>query len=390
MTARVAVATARFGDPWDELAVLASRLAGALACTADVDVLVPVSAPRRLSSDVEVGWHGACRLLQFPATSADRRVRAAWRALAFGAAVEDGAGTCACPAGRAVPALVEEQLVLAEGGDAPGLYEHLRTNSYDAVVFVGLHTPVTCFGVRALTERQRFFLVPGQSDIAITLTVHEVALARAEGILVCTAGEQRRIADRVGTEGTGRVEDIGFLLGVNPVVRPKTPAGDGPFVVVAGDWRTARQLRRYGPWAARLAGRLPHDVALRLVGPGADVLPHGVPRTEGRIDAWWWMSRSLATIDPVPRRVLGQEVLEAMLLGVPVVVAANGDASREHAEVGNGGLWFRTDDELVASVRRLLQPGLAASLGEHGRSYAVGRFADTDTYVKRVSEAVLG
>jgi glycosyltransferase involved in cell wall biosynthesis len=98
----------------------------------------------------------------------------------------------------------------------------------------------------------------------------------------------------------------------------------------------------------------------------------------------------LAVIDPTPHRVIGQEVLEAMLLGIPVVVAANGDATREHADLGNGGLWYRFGDELLASIKLLLDGHVASSLGEQGHSYATARFADTDTYVKRVAEVVLG
>jgi hypothetical protein len=30
------------------------------------------------------------------------------------------------------------------------------------------------------------------------------------------------------------------------------------------------------------------------------------------------------------------------------------------------------------------------SLGDHGRSYALSRFGDTDTYVKRISQALFG
>ena len=61
-----------------------------------------------------------------------------------------------------------------------------------------------------------------------------------------------------------------------------------------------------------------------------------------------------------------------------------------YPEVGNGGLWFRVDDELAASLERLLDPEVGTSLGEQGRSYAAGRFGDTDTYVKRVAEVLLG
>jgi glycosyltransferase involved in cell wall biosynthesis len=315
--------------------------------------------------------------------------------VALGSDGDDGPGACACPAlpgtGRGLPALVEEQLVLAEGGDAPTLYEHLRGTPYDATLFVGLHSPATYFGLRALPDGRRAFLVPAHHDATLGPGVHDRSLERAERILVCTETERRRMAARLGSGGTDRVENVGFLLGVNTVVRPDEPAGgEGRFVVVARDWRTSDSLGRYRPWSEQLARHLPGGVSLRLVGPGATFVPHGVPHTDARIDAWWWMSRALAVIDPAPHRVIGQEVLEALLLGVPTVVAANGDATREHAEVSNGGLWYRAEDELLASIDRLRDRDLGSSLGEQGRSYVLSRHADTDTYVKGLADVVLG
>ena len=171
MTLRVSVATARYGDPWDELSVLAARVAGALACIADVDVLVPSAG----APVPEVAWDGACRLLRFPAAPADTKRRTAWRRVALGIGDDAEPGACTCPTEarrRRLPALVEEQLVLAEGGDAPALYDHLRTTAYDATFFVGLESPVTCFGTRALPPGRRAFLLPGGHDTARPLELH--------------------------------------------------------------------------------------------------------------------------------------------------------------------------------------------------------------------------
>ena len=386
MTARVAVVTARHGDPWDELSVLAGRLAGGLACTADVDVLVPA----RGRAGAETGWDGACRVLRFPAELVDSRRRGAWRRLLHGSHPDDLWAGCVCPPAvrtRPIPDLVEEQIVLAEGGDSPDLYEHLRTTAYDVTVFVGFHSPVTCFGVRHVPESTRVFIAPGMRDAAAAkLQIHRAAVNRAERLLVSTESERRWVADWVGTAHSGRVENIAFLTGVNPAVGPEAaPFDGGRFVVVARDWGTG-SARRFAAWARRLADDLPTGIGLRLVGPGARWLPSGVDHTDTRVDAWWWMSRALAVIDPAPRRVLGVEVLEAMMFGKPVIVAADGAATVEHSDVGNGGLWYRGDDELVAMVGRLRDVDLAACLGERGRSYAESRFADTDTYVKRLGE----
>jgi glycosyltransferase involved in cell wall biosynthesis len=383
---RIAVATARYGDTWDELSLLANRIAGALACTGEVDVLVPGS--RAVAP--EVGWDGACRVLRFPAETIDSRRRAAWRLVAR-AADADAPVACRCQTGVAMPLppLVEEQLVLAEGGDAPELYDHIGSTTYDFTVFVGLHSPVTCYGLRAVPANRRTLLVPGSYEAAV-LRIHDECLDRVDRVMVCTEMERGRMVGRIGSGLADRVQNVRALIGVNTIVRePLAPRRDR-FVVVARDWRTPGSLRRYGPWAKALARTLPEGVGLRLVGPGAATLPGGVAHTDTRIDSWWWMSRALAVIDPAPHRVVGQEVLESLMFGVPVVVAAHGDATREHAEIGGGGLWYRVDDELAGCVELLLDEDVRRSLGDHGRSYALSRFGDTDTYVKRISQALFG
>lgn len=100
------------------------------------------------------------------------------------------------------------------------------------------------------------------------------------------------------------------------------------------------------------------------------------------------MARAAAVVDPEPGRVLGLSVAEAMLLGAPVVVAADGEASREWAESGNGGLWYRSSSELRASLDLLLSNGTGTHLGAQGRSWAERWFGDPGAFVERVLDAV--
>lgn len=386
---RVAVVASRYGDPWDEMSVLAARVGGALACAADVDVLVPSG-----SATTETGWDGACRVLRFPAAATDRRRARAWQQ-ATHSRPDHGSGECSCPTVSTsrplLPPFVQEQLLIAQGGDSPHLYGHLAESRYDATVFIGLQTPVTAFGVPVLPDDRRIFVVAGRWEPSLTPAFDSPILDRAQRIFAVTEGEHRRLAGELGLSAAEQIGTLGFLLGVNAGVRPAgTESKSDPFVVIARDWRTSESRLRYRPWITALARRFQAGMQVRAVGPGAASLPFGVPNTEARIDAWWWMSRAVAVLDPQPHRLLGQEELEAFFLGVPVVVAATGGAAREHAEAGNGGLWIRVDEEVIASVERLRDPAVARSLGEQGRGYATDRFGDTDTYVKGVVEMILG
>lgn len=388
---RVAVATAGYGNPWNEEHALVSRLAGAIACGAEVDLIVAEGTQREVARD------GACRLLRFPASPSDPSHRRAWRRAMLGVEPEADLMACTCRSGPSyrhepLPALAEEQLVLAEGGDSPELYEHLHDTPYDLTVFVGAHSPVTCFGMRSLPDSRRVVLVPGGPDAAtLWLRLHDETFERPERVLVCTEAERARIMPRLGSGGASRVENLGFLVRVNPVARASEPYEfeARPWLVVARDWTGTAGVDHLLRWAERLAEEVHPDLRLGIVGPGAEHIPNGLRLTSSRLDAWRWMSRALAVLDPTPHRLVGREVLEAMLFGTPVIVHARGDATREHAEVGNGGLWYRTDEELYGVVRALLDEEVRIALGGQGGAYAEERFSDTDRFIKKIDEVLL-
>jgi glycosyltransferase involved in cell wall biosynthesis len=100
------------------------------------------------------------------------------------------------------------------------------------------------------------------------------------------------------------------------------------------------------------------------------------------------MTRAIAVLDWEERRILGRDVLEAMLNGIPVIVHESGGASREHAEEGNGGVWFRTHAELGGCLRAISSQSLRERLGAQGRSYATARYGDPDSFMAEVRRAL--
>lgn len=74
--------------------------------------------------------------------------------------------------------------------------------------------------------------------------------------------------------------------------------------------------------------------------------------------------------------MIGRESLESLLLGTPIVVP-EGTVAAEHAELANGGLWYRDYHELFAAARALLADrSLRDALGEQGRSWAEAVWED--------------
>jgi glycosyltransferase involved in cell wall biosynthesis len=386
----IGLVTPAYGGSWSEAQLVARRLAGALACGAEVDVLVPRGS---VSTDT---LDGALRVRHFSATGVDPARRAAWRQVALGPTLPHDPFVCTCRSNKAraepLPAMIEEEFLLAEGGHSPELFQHLRQTAYDLVIFVGLHTPATYWGAQAIPEGGRMILVPATTDESVIwLGLHGKTLERVERVVVSTEHERLMWADRLGADD--RIENINFLVGVNPLARLTDPHDFDRqnYLIVADDWTRPVEglLTRLAHWAELIERDVHPAVRLRVVGPGADHHPLGIRLTSSRLDIWRWMARSIAVLDPQPQRLVGRQVLEAFLYQVPVIVHFRGGASREHAEAGNGGLWFRTDDEFCATVQALLDPELRQALGEQGCSYAQHRYADTDSFIKGVAKVFL-
>lgn len=382
---QVAVVASQYGNPWREQDVLARRIAGALACSAEVEVLFPGQG--RMA-----GHDGAVSLRSFPSTPIDAARRLAWRRSVLGQRDGD-AFHCSCHGapGWELPRLAEEELIRAEGGDSPELYDYLRETPVDLVVFIGCHSPAACWGIRALPDHQRIALVPAiRERSALWLRIHDESFERAESIIAMTDTEAAVLARRVGRRE--RVANLGFVVGVNRLAESTAPHDFDcdRYVVIAANWATQRPpMARIHQWADQLRHEVDPELQLRLAGPGAESLPLGIKNTDARLDVWRWVCRSIALLDPMPHHVMGLEVLEAMLFGVPVVTNAEGGASRDHAELGNGGLWYRTSDELCAVIRALMDDDLRRTLGQQGQAYAEEHYADPDGYVKRVTDLLL-
>jgi hypothetical protein len=384
---RVAVVAPDYGRLWDERQIIVRRLAGALACSTEVDDLLP-------GIHREVAHDGAARTFRFPATLPDTTRRRAWRKAMLGEHDHDDRGPqCRCPGVTAslgpLPQFAEDEIVRAEGGDSDELYQHLSTSSYDLVVLVGIDSPACSFGCRHIPRDTRIVLVPAtMDDRALLFRTHDEAFERAERIVVWSEMERSVIAAR--SPNPERVTTLDFVIGVNSLATTTEPHDfeRQAYVVVAGDWSRVPSVDRLERFGLRLEEIDPR-LRLRLVGPGAEHLgPIGVRLTTSRLDVWRWSSRALCLFEPRRRLLLGLPALETMLFGVPAVVHADGGAIREHVENGDGGLWYRTDDEFFAVVQALLDDDLRQALGEQGRRYAE-EFTDTEQFIKAVTEALI-
>jgi glycosyltransferase involved in cell wall biosynthesis len=388
---RIAVlAATQAGSPWREETLMVRRLAGALACRAELDVLVAGGTPIPGERDAAV------RVLRFAGEEAGQRHRDAYLRAAFGLADFHQPTLCTCAeiltrdlAAR-IPLPLQRRLAELACPESAELRAHLRRERYDAVVVAG-------YEAAPLVEDAgcaRLVLVPlARDEPSFHLAVYDPLFEQAAAIVVFTEAERRLVGRRVGKNADPRVRNVGFVLRSNPAAAGTTlhAASDLRFLLVARDWGQSFAME----WLVRVVRGLTRrfsDLKVYLVGPGiggVDDTPGIVRRTvRSRLDVERWMSRALAVFDPEPNRLLGREVIEALLLGTPVIVPACGGATREHAESGDGGLWYRSEAEVEECVALLGDSDLRTALGRQGRAYAESRYGDPDEFTRRAIEAV--
>lgn len=68
-------------------------------------------------------------------------------------------------------------------------------------------------------------------------------------------------------------------------------------------------------------------------------------------------------------------ILEAWLASVPVLVNGRCEVTRQQCRLSNGGLYYTTYDEFVATLDRLLKtPALRAQLGQQGQQFVLQHY----------------
>jgi glycosyltransferase involved in cell wall biosynthesis len=269
-----------------------------------------------------------------------------------------------------------------QGPLCPDLVEAVRASDADLVAFYPYLYYPTVRGVPAVAERA--ILHPAAHDEPpLHLGVFDPVFRSVQGLVFQTRSEQRLVEARFGVATTPQV-----VVGLGVEEGPGAPAearaalglGDAPYLVCVGrvdDKKGTGMLARY---VAAYKARHPGPLKLVLAGEVVDQPePHPDVVVTGPVDdamKWGLLRGATALVSPSPWEAFSIVVIEAMTVGVPVVVNALCGPTREHCERSGGGLWFAGFGQFEAVVDRLLSdPVLAHDLGAKGRRYAEANYA---------------
>jgi glycosyltransferase involved in cell wall biosynthesis len=257
-----------------------------------------------------------------------------------------------------------------------------------------------CFGTTwegALVAPERSLLIPCLHDEPFARLRWTRRILRAVRAVCFHVPAERALAEALAGPDPERFFLVGE--GVDP-----PPPGDperfrrkyrvlDPFLLYAGRKAPEKNTPLLLEYFARY--RLTHpDTPLKLVlvGPGgvripprlsADILDLGFLPLQDKADAY---AAALAVCQPSLLESFSLVLMEAWLLGTPVLVHGRCAVTREHCLASNGGLFFDDYFEFAETVELLArQADLRRRLAARGREYVLARYTwdrVTDNYLE--------
>jgi len=277
-----------------------------------------------------------------------------------------------------------ERWVDLQGPRSPALLDAVAGSAADVVAFYPYLYYPTVRGLPLVAERA--VLHPAaHEEPALHLPVFDELFARCRGFAFHSRSERALVCRRFGVAATRQVV-IGLGIEEPHGGEPGGDAphafgvGEAPYLVCIGRVDDQKGTGMLWRWFRAYKQRHPGPLRLVLVGqvvnppdPADDVVVTGMI---GDAAKWALLRGARALVAPSPYESFSLTVIEALSVGVPVLVNATCGATREHCEQSGAGLWFADFAQFEAAVGVLSVDGAAhETMRRNGRAYVEANFA---------------
>ncbi len=282
--------------------------------------------------------------------------------------------------------------VKAQGPYSTALLTAVRQSyaNFDAFIFFTYLYATTYFGLPLVSDKA--ILVPTAHDEPFLYLPVFRPLFHLPRAIVYNTLTEKGLVNRV-TGNHGRAQDIIAGVGVNlpdhvsaERFRQKYQI-DGPFLLYVGriahgknvpelleDFQEFRQHQK-DPLKLVLIGKANFDLPTH-----PDIVPLGFLSEQDKFDA---LQAASVVVMPSLYESLSMIVLEAWLMGRPVLVNGRCAVLRNQCRRSNGGLYYTSYDEFSAALQQLLSnPSLRQQLGRQGQRFAQTEY-HWDTIIHR-------
>ena len=266
-----------------------------------------------------------------------------------------------------------ERWMRAQGPDAPGLTAHLRTNAYDAVIFLPYLYATTYFGLPEVARRA--ILIPlAHDEWTLGLPMWDAFFALPSATVTSSRGEraflQKRFPDLA-------FDDAPAGFGIEPpeAIDPQAFARrlglEEPYLLYVGRIDPAKGIGALID--AFLAGAA-QTRTLVLAGPQTmEIAPHPKIRLAGTLDErakFEALAGARMLVHPSLYESLSIVLLEAWSVGTPVLVNADSPVLVDQCRRAQGGVWYRSYEDFGLLAQSDLL-GEAEALGQQGKDYVL-------------------
>jgi glycosyltransferase involved in cell wall biosynthesis len=255
-------------------------------------------------------------------------------------------------------------------------------DQYNAFIFFTYLYATTFYGLQLVPDKA--ILVPTAHDEpVIYLDIFRPVFNLPRFIIYNTEAE-RQFVQRIS--GNKHVPSAIVGTGINV---PSDVSGDrfraqygldGNFVVYIGRVDPSKNVAELFDYFLDFRAHDDGDLKLAVMGKGVtpipshpDVLSLGFVSEQDKFDG---LQAALALITPSKYESLSMTVLEAWLVGTPVLVNGDCEVLKEQCRVSKGGLWYQSKDEFDVALRTLLtRSDLRGRLAKAGQTFAAETYA---------------
>ncbi|MGH8995593.1 MAG: glycosyltransferase family 4 protein [Acidimicrobiales bacterium] len=267
------------------------------------------------------------------------------------------------------------------GPNTPGLLQALKEGDADVAVFSPYLFAVTVEGIR-VAPMPSVLHSAAHDEPPLYFPAIGDAFVRADALCYYTAAE-RRLVQRIHPVAEKPQMVLG--IGLEDPVEGGRPGGevlgigDRPYVAFVGRIDSHKGADMLDAFFRRYKEHRPGPLALALVGPvSTELEPHEDVVMTGPVDEadkWDILRDATVFVHPGALESFSMAIMEAWEQGVPVVVNALCEPTRDHCAHSGGGLWFGSYREFEVVLDRLCDDArLRGWLGANGRAYVQEHF----------------
>jgi len=294
-------------------------------------------------------------------------------------------------------ALEDQLLWMQHSVNSSSMYRYIIqvADKFDALFFIPYLFGTTFWG--SLLRPDKSYLIPCLHDEAYAYTNVIASMFRQVAGAIFNAQPEQELANRLYGNILGGTVGMGFVPPSNAEVNTLLPYFEEkfPYFIYVGRKETGKNAHLLIDYfiEAKEKYDLPEQIKLVIAGGGefADLnRPTALSRSDildvghiSEIDKKRLIKYATALCQPSLNESFSIVLMEAWLLGTPVLVHANCEVTRYQVKRSCGGLYFSTEEEFCAVAKTMVENiQLRDQMAESGRDYVLKEY-NWDVVIER-------